>query len=348
MSADQQAACDPHNVAAAVIEAQAGLDRRDWLRPSMLPKLALCGQYRPEADAGEYAERGTKLDRLFRDAVAGENISLGDLLPEDKDALRWAVESARALAADLPLFSSEEALRVEAMGLSGTADLLCEEGGWSADLKTGQKRNYVEQQALYALGFMDANFADEWTVYLLYCDIQEVETLRFRRDEATTFVRRALANIHEPAQVNEYCGWCAHRFDCAVRREDAALIVKDGAPLLESATSAQLRDFCLRAAVVEDFTEKAREVLKARMIAGEKVPGCSLTSRRGTRKVSEKFIELHLKDLGTGDVLTAYGPMSESKLLPIVQRKMPGREIPKEHVQEMPGSTFVRVGRPKL
>ena len=173
----------------------AATETKEWLRPSMLPKLALCGHYRPEADAGEAAARGTKLDEVFRALIQMKNVNLSGLTDEEVEALRWAVSTAKALSGGHELEASEDALRVEALGLNGTADLLCEDAGWSADLKTGQKRNYVEQQAAYALGFMDRLFADEWTVYLLFCDQREVVTLRFTRESAEAAMRSALAII---------------------------------------------------------------------------------------------------------------------------------------------------------
>lgn len=321
-----------------------------WLRPSMLPKLALCGRYRPNEDAGDAAARGTKLDEAFRAAIAGNAAPFGDLASEDQKAVTWAVDTSKALAGGKELLSGEDALRVEVYGMKGTADLLCA-AHWSADLKTGQKRNYLEQQAAYALGFMDSLFLDEWTVYLLYCDQEEVETLRFTREEAEKAVRGALAkaNSDEPPQPNDYCGWCANRFTCSARREQVGIGELDGpnAWVLDQLPSDTLRNFVLRAKVVEDFSEKARELLKDRTLKGEKTAGVSLVSKRGSRQVPHTVIELHLKELGTGDVLAAYGNMSETKLLEIWNRKLPGKPFPADQVQEMPGSSYVRVSQPK-
>lgn len=325
---------------------------KDWLRPSALPKLAMCGSYRSDADAGVYAARGTKLDDLFRRAIAHENISVGELTNDEIIALRWSVDTARALSGKMPLESRESELRIEAEGLEGTADVLCEQGGWSGDLKTGQRRSYLEQQAAYALGFMDRFFSDEWTIYLIYCDLQEVETLRFTRESATVLVRDAIAKAlgGEPPTPNEYCGWCARRWECSARREAIGIVpFERGSELkLEDAPSPLLRDFILRANTVDDFAVRAREILKDRILAGNKVPGCSLVSKRGARKVSSRVIELHIKDLGYGDVLSVYGDMSEEKLKEIWARKLPNKPFPESEVQEMPGSSYVRVSRPRL
>ena len=136
------------------------METKEWLRPSMLPKLQKCGHYRPDV-AGEAAERGTLIDFAFRDAINecwGRAQQLSD---EDLEAVTWAVHTARAYAGGALLVSDERDLKVSALGLTGTADLLCSAGLWSADLKTGQKRDYIAQQAAYALGFMDDHRAKQ-------------------------------------------------------------------------------------------------------------------------------------------------------------------------------------------
>jgi hypothetical protein len=319
-----------------------------FLRPSILPKLSLCGQFR-SAPAGAAAERGTRLDVVFRDAIAGGWKAAGKLDPLELDAVQWAVDTARALANGSPLESDEEALKIWTLGMPGTGDLLCEELLWSADLKSGQKRNYLEQQAAYALGYMERAFADEWTVYLLYCDLREVETLRFTRESAEATVRNAIAKgvSGEPPTVNEYCGWCSNRFNCAPRRESLGLVEIGEEALLESLPSELLREFVTRAGIVEEFADEARGILKSRLIQGEKVAGVTLTSKRGSRKVPERIVELNLGGLGVADVLAAYGPMSEAKLREIWQRKLPGNPFPEDAVMESPGSAYITIRKPK-
>lgn len=320
----------------------------DFLRPSILPKLALCGQFR-SGPSGAAAERGTRLDVAFRELIALRFDALKQLGPEQVDAVKWAVSTAVLLANGSPLRSDEEGLKVLTLGMTGTADLLCEERLWSADLKSGQRRNYLEQQAAYALGFMDRAFADEWTVYLLYCDLREVDTLRFTRESAEATVRNAIAKgvSGEPPTLNEYCGWCSNRFTCAPRRESLGLVEIGEKALLESLPSELLREFVTRAGIVEEFADEARGILKSRLIQGEKVAGVSLTSKRGSRKVPERVVELNLSALGVADVLAAYGPMSEAKLREIWQRKLPGLPFPEDAVMESPGSAYITIRKPK-
>lgn len=323
----------------------------EWLCPSNLPKLARCGHYRPAAEEGEAAARGSSLDGIFRRAITSGRLAVPGLSADDREALAWAVETAHALAGGLPLVAEEAGLAIECLGLQGTADLLCPEAAWSADLKTGQRRNYREQQAANALAFMDSHFVEEWTVYLLFCDLHEVETLRFTRESAEQLVRSVLAAAKgaEPPVANDYCGWCARRWDCPARREALGILPVGGpdARHLEAQPSALLRSFIQRAGVVEDFAAQARELLKARLLAGEKIPGCALVAKRGPRKAPEHLIETHWKALGTADLVAAYGPMSEAKLRAIWARKLPDLPFPEDELEELPGSTFIRVSTPR-
>ena len=70
--------------------------------------------------------------------------------------------------------------------------------------------------------------------------------------------------------------------------------------------------------MVEDFAKKARELLKARCVGGEKTPGVALVSKRGTRKVLWRWIEQNWTKIGTNELGPIIGDLPESKLLPII------------------------------
>ena len=94
----------------------------------------------------------------------------------------------RAIAGTADIITAEDRCKIECLGLTGTADAWLPELGMSADLKSGQLRNYREQMAAYALGFMDATFRTEWTAHLLFCDQRQLVTHRFTYDEAKALV----------------------------------------------------------------------------------------------------------------------------------------------------------------
>ena len=315
----------------------------DFLRPSALPKLALCGHFRSDV-AGAAAERGTVMDRMFRGAITGQGDTATDWQGEDADNVFWAVDTAKALAGAHPIEANEDALRVEVLGMMGTADVACFAAGWSGDLKSGQVRNYLEQQAAYALGFMQAAFAEEWTVYLFFCDARELVTLRFTLESAEKIVRDVLALAKDPGlpTPNDYCGWCAKRFDCAPRRESLGIVPLEGLAALEDWPSELLRDFSLRAKVVADFDEKAREVLKDRAVKGETCAGVSLTSKRGSRKIDAAAL---VGGVTVEAMAALCGQVSEAKATEAWKSDAP---FPADKVVELPGSSFVRISQPKL
>jgi len=325
-----------------------------FLRPSLLPKLALCGHYRSEEFAGAAADRGTKLDNVFRLALTPPELlpktgTVGVILSDDDQiqAVEWAVKTARALAGEHDLEARESELRVDIPihGMSGTADLLCEGAGWSADLKSGQVRDYEAQQAAYAIGFMERFFVDEWTVYLLFCDEQRVERLLFTLESATEIVHDALALWAGgvPPQPNDYCGWCAARWTCSARREQLGLVVPAGEVAtidLESMESDKLVAFTLACKTIEDFSGKARDILKERALKpGVKIPGVSVVSKRGSRTIPAVWLLPVAKDL-----LPLLGNVSEAKAKEAwIASDQPAEKFPADKIIEGAGSTYITV-----
>ena len=57
------------------------------LRPSNLPKLAVCACFEPNAAPGPAAERGTNLDGVFRRRVHGDKSDEGAIERDDLDAI---------------------------------------------------------------------------------------------------------------------------------------------------------------------------------------------------------------------------------------------------------------------
>jgi len=68
------------------------------IRHSALPKLAQCPCYESNPVAGPAAERGTKIDAAFRALLMAKPVT-GDLTTEELEAVMWAVDTARDIAA---------------------------------------------------------------------------------------------------------------------------------------------------------------------------------------------------------------------------------------------------------
>lgn len=189
----------------------------ELIRPSSLPKLAVCRCFVGKPGTSEAAERGTRLDAAIRKAVAaGVSVDPADVdyVDEDIDACNWAIEQLKTLRISGEWETRESELQavVPVEGVKpGTMDALNVVDSALADFKTGQIRNYREQVAAYALACMEAYFEDRWTCFLLFVDAKEVVTHIFTKEEAREIVEGVL-NAERKEYPCEYCAWCA-RFD---------------------------------------------------------------------------------------------------------------------------------------
>lgn len=298
-------------------------------RPSLLPQLAACPEYQPEESAGEAADRGTAMDAIFRGIISGEPDNTPIPCGEDLAAVLWAVKTAQLLGGERPLEALEDQLRIEFEGMTGTADLLCEEGQWSADLNSGQVRNYLEQQACYAPGFMDRFWVDAWTVYLLFCDARELVTLRYTRESAELIIRGVKAAALEQfaaATPCEYSEWCALRWKCPTRLESVAWFlgldprtVDLEAAAADPGKNAGMLDLTYLIAKDDGVHDTLKDAAKELVTAGTQVPGWKLQNGRETQTVSALQLAAAHKgrsilDLaGTQAVFSAPGNLTGSK-----------------------------------
>jgi len=292
------------------------------MRPSSLPKLALCGQYQSApGEAGPAAQRGTRLDAAFRDAWAGGKYP-ADLPYDDAAAVRWAIEAlsnCRTSDSD-HVQTNEDATRIWHIPMlpnGGTADAVCLGGRWLADLKSGQIYNYREQMAAYALGLMVQELELEWTCHLLFCDQQRVVTHRFTYAEARDIVKAAVDNVGTAPVINDYCGWCAHSLTCSARVQASgtALATTPESFTAVLANPARLGEFLTRCKTFDDFREAAETECRRLLGEGVEVPGWRLQKPR----VSE-FVDAETLCDGVSkgivnyyDVIRASGSMSAAK-----------------------------------
>jgi len=323
------------------------------IRPSILPKLALCGHYRSEGDAGAAANRGTRIDGLFREMFSGRPLAPAVKDNEEENLAAWAACAAHLQAQGRPVRASEEECRVTIdmdidRPVEGTADAVVPEIQTSFDLKSGQVRNYREQQACYALGFMDKYFCEEWTVHLLFCDEERVISHRYTREACETIIKDALMPWRSEAApvINDYCGWCSRRWTCEARKneigtwlEPSQITASQPGDVLANATSSQLVSFLLLFRTAEDWATEARRILKQRIDDGAPKPdGIKLVSKRGSRKVTALSL-LGLVDPAT--LLAECSALTESAaraLLPDLQEDL---------IIESPGRVEMHISRPK-
>ncbi|CAB4136147.1 hypothetical protein UFOVP296_21 [uncultured Caudovirales phage] len=333
-------------------------------RPSLLPKLSECPQYAPQPFAGDAAARGTVLDAIFRDMISGQfRLGVDNITPDDRVALDWAVRTATELSQCHPMEAREEFLQVKVEGMDGTADLLCEGAEWSADLKTGQRYDYHAQQAAYALGFMDRFFLDEWVVYLLYCDLQELEVLRYTRDGAISEIRSIKAEVlgGSPARVCDYCGWCVKQWSCPTRLEQQAWFLGMSPDVLnlESAQDWSGDKLASALALTNEITkdgglhDRLKTLGCAKIEAGQPLPGWKLQNGRNTKTVSALQLQhphkgkTILEGAGTMKVMEAVGNISEAKFSALWTLVFGKDPIPEGVVVEKCGAPFLAKDRAK-
>ena len=320
------------------------------LRPSSLPKLAACACYESNPDAGPAAARGTMLDGVFRRRIQSAKSDDTAIAKDELDAVDWAIDTLRAIAGTANIITDEDRCKIECAGLTGTADAWLPELGMSADLKTGQLRNYREQMAAYALGFMEATFHTEWRTHLLFCDQRQLVTHRFTYDEANALVTDVIARFHDSTKqpvVCDYCSWCAKAETCPPRLELAAKALTPTEPAFNFevvlADDEKLGHFLTACAVLDDFRERAEEAAKKRLIASDKIPGWKLSSRKAPEFIYHDAVGRYIDRFGFGAVLGAYGNLSAAKFRELWAAKMPAdTPFPEELIQRGAGSVSLR------
>jgi hypothetical protein len=325
------------------------------LRPSNLPKLAECACYESDPNPGPAAERGSALDSLFRSRMAGTPDQAEMFYqPTETDlaAVEWAVTTVKALSGGNDVITCEQDCRVAIPGFEngGTADALIPDKLAHADLKTGQKRNYREQMAAYALGLMQAHFSSEWTCHLLFCDLREVETCKFTYDQAHDLVEAVIQAFHDPGKKPvpcEYCGWCAKADTCSARRAIVAqtLPVADPGFDFDAVVSEpeRLGRFLTACTVLDDFRERAKKIAIERIKTGGSVPGWRLVTRKGSEFVDCETVGHHIGAMGFGPVLAAYGNLSAAKFRDLWSKRMPSdKPFPDEAVKHAAPSTYLK------
>ena len=323
------------------------------LRPSNLPKLAVCPCYESNPVAGPAAERGTLLDTAFRAELLGleERFVIANKLTADEiAAVSWAVSMVRAMSGRERVLAREDDCRLRVLDLTGTADAIVPTRLMHFDLKTGVRRNYREQMAAYALGLMGAHFAGDWTCHLLFCDLREIETIRFTYDEAFAVVDAVVKSFNDPAKQQnpcEYCGWCVKADTCEARRAIVAQTLPAADPGFDFdavvSEPERLGRFLTACAVLDDFRERAKKIATERIKTGGTVPGWRLVTRKGNEFVDCETVGHHIGAMGFGPVLAAYGNLSVAKFRDLWSKRMPAdKPFPEEAIKHASATTYLK------
>ena len=329
------------------------------ISPSTLPKLAECALFEGASGTSAAAERGTAVDLAIRNLISAENDVA--IVGEDAGAIAYGVEELKRLAKGSFVETREEYLAMAVPGLSklGTADAVCKEQKWVADIKTGQVRNYREQLAAYALACMEDNFDTSWTAHVIYVDQKMIRSYDFSYEEAWQTTQRTIAraiSAEAKPTPSEYCSWCKHFNNChaIVRQAESAiaLIPDINGNSIEAirqrilATAESMGAFAKEWKLAEkEIAEPVLGHLKTRLENGDEVPGWKLTSMSGRRFVETEAIAKASQNITKETLILALGgKMSEKSYLELCANN--GVEPDQTAVQT--GAHSLQLRQPKI
>jgi hypothetical protein len=303
------------------------------ISPSTLPKLAECALFEGASGTSAAAERGTAVDVAIRNLVAGNELEpVADVVGFDFSPIAYGVNELTRLAKGSFVETREEYLAMAVPGLSklGTADAVCKEQKWVADIKTGQVRNYREQLAAYSLACMEDNFDTSWTAHVVYVDQKMNRSYEFSYEEAKQITQRTIdraTSADAKPTPSEYCSWCKHFNNCnaIVRQAESAIAlipdvtgnsieaIKDRILATPESLGAFAKEWKL---AEKEIAEPLLGHLKTRLENGDEVPGWKLTSMSGRKFVETEAIAKASQNITKETLILALGgKMSEKSYI---------------------------------
>lgn len=340
------------------------------LRPSMLPKLEQCPCYVPSEGTSDAAQRGTEMDEAARilletgdEEKAFANLKHYDGKADEKEGVRWAVHMAQMLTAPEKVYSQKDDCKLPAakgMESGGECDWRCPALHKTGDWKSGEIRSYRAQMASYALSEMDQAFVDDWTCYLFFFDKQELVIESFAYESAKALVSEITQSCTDPDKEPvpcDYCGWCGAKATCPklnkMAKDNHELMVAEKsevAPrqwfdtiLADPAALAYFLD-CSKAA--EAFISEGKAKALEYMESGVEVPGYTKAHRSGGKTIDPVTVGHYIGEMGFGDVLQAYGALSEKKFREIWDKKIAPSSsnlvYPEDRITVGAGSVFIK------
>lgn len=206
------------------------------------------------------------------------------LKADEKESILWAVKTVRTLCSSEEVIADKNRCAFPQWHprvTGGEADCLCPALGKLFDLKSGQIRNYWEQQASYAKSFMEREFLDEITCHLLYCDQQQIVTRKFTYREAISIVNGVVDAVDRGGgpRLCDYCGWCASQDTCPLRNRAAQemLTLAEAGTLEESFAEiaenpSRLAEFVTKAGILESYAKKEKKKSSTTSTTARKSP----------------------------------------------------------------------------
>jgi hypothetical protein len=318
------------------------------LRPSNLPKLALCSWFRPQEEQTDAAARGTAVDTIYRQIIDGltdfPKGSAAEIAAAD-----WAAEQTDRIAAKNKVLARKKDCEVRIPGFPalGEIDALCPALFCSFDLKTGHHYDYQLQMAAYAWALMERFFTDTWTTWLLFCDLRRVDRHvdTYAQARKRVLEVRARYDAAVPPAFNSYCSWCANAEECPVviNRADQALALIEK-PKFDFdgvlANPQRLGPFLSACRALEPLQQQAQDRVKRYLLGKTDVPGWNLVTRAPGKYVEPATVVSLVDKLGPERVLGEYGHLSEAKYQKLCAEA--GETPDSTAIKQGAGSTYLR------
>lgn len=272
--------------------------KRPRFRPSALDGLALCGfKCGDEDQGGEAKERGNRCDMVYRAGLQGrfdDEAERQKLTAEEKESVLWAIGQTRELADGAAVLSDKVNCAIHFpryFDQPGEADAIIPGRHCHCDYKSGQEWDYRLQQTAYSHGLMTSHFLDRWTAFVLYGDLRRVVSYSFTDTQAEAVIKLHREFYDRPGSPipNEFCQWCANFNICPALQEataDAALVsLRSFEFEAVLADPVRLGRFLVGCNAIEEYQKRAKVAALAKIIAGEKIPGWKMVSRKGSEYV---------------------------------------------------------------
>jgi len=207
--------------------------------------------------------------------------------------------------------TKEENLKVITPGMThvGTEDARASSICTSWDFKTGQIYDYEAQAAAYCYGNMEREFADEWTLHLLFTDQKIVVTHHFNLAEARAIVERIIAAYNDPDKqpsACQFCSWCVKKSTCLqiVKPAEQTLRVVNNEVSIDTlktqlAEPEKLGKF-LKACNIfkKELWDWAKEEARERIERGEVVPGWRISKAKGKEEFTPESVAFAAQSCG--------------------------------------------------
>lgn len=290
---------------------------------------------------GEYADEGTLRHRLLANKLKQVERThddetqlaalLKELSDEDIEGVEWAENYIRVNApmADYPLATE---YHVNPVGSDfqplfengGTLDFAC--GPEIFDFKW-RPRNYREQLAAYALGWMQETGRDFVSVRALFGATKTVSEYNFDLDSALAAFEHLLAPGEKKPKPCDYCSWCSKAFTCPALLGQAQAVaagyseepaVKQWHPSKMVTGEEFAAALHIWRAILEPWGDSLEfHALEAAQKYGRTLPGFELKTRSGKQWVADATASFAALGLPQADFLACCEPrLNTSKKYP--------------------------------